>query len=105
MEPPSQIILPYIEQSANIVYNEALHLLVNCTFLTNKRTILSYPSLHTAQQSTSAQRERGNQDEERSKTGGGGGTPSHLSCSQQRWRAYLKGKLGQQEHEVNSGAT
>ena len=38
-EPPSQIILPYIEESANIVYNEASHLLVNCTVLTNKRTI------------------------------------------------------------------
>ena len=45
MESPSQIILPYIEQSANIVYNEASHLLVNCTFLTNKSTILSYPIL------------------------------------------------------------
>ena len=45
MEPPSQIILPYIEQLANIVYHEASHLLVNCTFLTNKRIILSYPIL------------------------------------------------------------
>ena len=27
------------EESANIVYNEASHLLVNCTLLTNKRTI------------------------------------------------------------------
>ena len=44
MEPPSQLILPYIEQSANIVYNEASHLLVNYTFLTDKRTILSYPA-------------------------------------------------------------
>ena len=39
MEPPSRIILPYIEESANIVYTEASHLLVNCTLLTNKRTI------------------------------------------------------------------
>ena len=30
------------------VYNEASHLLVNCTFLTNKRTILSYPVLYIA---------------------------------------------------------
>ena len=37
--PPSRIILPYIEESANIVYTEASHLLVNCTLLTNKRTI------------------------------------------------------------------
>ena len=28
-----------IEQSANIVHNEASHLLVNCTFFTNKRTV------------------------------------------------------------------
>ena len=33
MEPPIQIILPYIEQSANIIHNEASQLLVNCTLL------------------------------------------------------------------------
>ena len=41
-EAPSQIILPYIEESANIVYNEASHLFVNCTVLTNKRAIYLY---------------------------------------------------------------
>ena len=34
--------LPCIEQSANIVYNEAPHLLVNCTLLTNDRTVLPF---------------------------------------------------------------
>ena len=38
-------MLPYIVQSVNIVHDEAVHLLVNCTRLTNKRTILSYPIL------------------------------------------------------------
>ena len=45
MEPPSQIIVSYIEQSANIVHNDASHLLENCTLLTNKRTVLSYPNI------------------------------------------------------------
>ena len=39
MEPPSQIMLLDIEQSANVVHNEASRLLVNFTLLTNKRTI------------------------------------------------------------------
>ena len=42
MEPPSQIMLPYFEQSANIVHNEASHLLVNCSLLTNKRSAYLY---------------------------------------------------------------
>ena len=57
MEPPSRIILPYIEESANIVYTEASHLLVNCTLLTNKRTIYLSIYLHYQLKYTAGLRE------------------------------------------------